>query len=395
MTSPRPDFLETLRQMAQKPDATRTPDPKASFDDLMRQLTGGGTVSNRYEGLRPAISISQSAMPDYIGGPAGAEGAAAKLAAEVPAGQSGMLGALKRLVAPQQGPLVQAGKEGIEAWHGSPYRGIEKFDMEKIGTGEGAQAYGHGFYFADNPEVAKLYRANRAYVGKVMSGQPSGETFGADWIAQNAIDEAGTAEAAIAELERVRRANAPLRNLGQAKANAEVDAALEKIRSGAVAPRGALYKTRLDVTPDELLDWDNPLAQQPQRVRDAIRGTPLEPSGADASLTMGERYKRVMNQEGDFGQYLRERGVPGLRYLDRAAAPLRLNSGRWSVDAMSGGQFKGEMPVFATKAEAEAFIAPKQSRNYVMFDPERIKILEMLGLGGVGALGAKKANETR
>lgn len=110
MTSPRPDFLETLRQMAQKPDATRTPDPKASFDDLMRQLTGGGTVSNRYEGLRPAIPVLQGMMPDYISGPAGAEGAAAKLAAEVPAGQSGMLGALERLVAPQQGPLAYAGK---------------------------------------------------------------------------------------------------------------------------------------------------------------------------------------------------------------------------------------------------------------------------------------------
>jgi hypothetical protein len=30
-----------------------------------------------------------------------------------------------------------------------------------------------------------------------------------------------------------------------------------------------------------------------------------------------------------------------------------------------------------------------------MFDPERIKILKMLGLAGVGALGAKKGNETR
>ena len=116
MTSPRPDFLETLRQMAQKPDATRTPDPKGSFDDLMRQLTGGGTVSNRYEGLRPAIPVVQSAMPDYISGPAGAEGAAAKLAAEVPAGQPGMLGALERLVAPQQEPLTQAAKGYNGPW---------------------------------------------------------------------------------------------------------------------------------------------------------------------------------------------------------------------------------------------------------------------------------------
>ena len=40
--------------------------------------------------------------------------------------------------------------KGIRAYHGSPYD-FEKFDISKIGTGEGAQAYGHGLYFAENP----------------------------------------------------------------------------------------------------------------------------------------------------------------------------------------------------------------------------------------------------
>jgi hypothetical protein len=41
-------------------------------------------------------------------------------------------------------------------YHGSPHK-FNKFDMSKIGTGEGAQAYGHGLYFAESPEVAKNY----------------------------------------------------------------------------------------------------------------------------------------------------------------------------------------------------------------------------------------------
>ena len=45
---------------------------------------------------------------------------------------------------------------GITAWHGSPHK-FDKFDMSKIGTGEGAQAYGHGLYFADSPDVARSY----------------------------------------------------------------------------------------------------------------------------------------------------------------------------------------------------------------------------------------------
>ena len=34
---------------------------------------------------------------------------------------------------------------GITAWHGSPHK-FDKFSMDKIGTGEGAQAYGQMTY---------------------------------------------------------------------------------------------------------------------------------------------------------------------------------------------------------------------------------------------------------
>lgn len=48
---------------------------------------------------------------------------------------------------------------GITAYHGSPHD-FDKFDISKIGTGEGAQAYGHGLYFAESKGVAKSYRDN-------------------------------------------------------------------------------------------------------------------------------------------------------------------------------------------------------------------------------------------
>lgn len=47
--------------------------------------------------------------------------------------------------------------EPIKAWHGTPHD-IDRFDASKIGTGEGNQTFGHGLYFAENPEVAKWYR---------------------------------------------------------------------------------------------------------------------------------------------------------------------------------------------------------------------------------------------
>src|SRR5512147_2394588 len=56
---------------------------------------------------------------------------------------------------------VQVGLLGHTVYHGSPHK-FDKFDASKIGTGEGAQAYGHGLYFAENPKVAKEYAINLA-----------------------------------------------------------------------------------------------------------------------------------------------------------------------------------------------------------------------------------------
>lgn len=165
MTGPRPDFLETLRQMAgmaQKPDATRQLpqdwlsklhssqnadaldglagsagefakgmiDPASWMNTLNHMVNPAQMLVDAKEGMQDAYqernplkqfgktALSMAALLPIVGPEAkigktllrGAEGAAAKLAAEVPAGQSGMFGALERLGAPQQGPLVQAGR---------------------------------------------------------------------------------------------------------------------------------------------------------------------------------------------------------------------------------------------------------------------------------------------
>ncbi|MFA5489464.1 MAG: hypothetical protein WC284_09625 [Candidimonas sp.] len=44
-----------------------------------------------------------------------------------------------------------------DVFHGSPHR-FDKFSTSKIGTGEGAQAYGWGLYFSGKKEIADWYR---------------------------------------------------------------------------------------------------------------------------------------------------------------------------------------------------------------------------------------------
>ena len=53
---------------------------------------------------------------------------------------------------------TKLGKEGNDLilQHGSPHN-FEQFQLEKIGTGEGAQAFGYGLYFTDGSKIAKGY----------------------------------------------------------------------------------------------------------------------------------------------------------------------------------------------------------------------------------------------
>ena len=46
---------------------------------------------------------------------------------------------------------------GHTVWHGSPHK-WDAPSIDAVGTGEGAQVFGHGFYSAESPEVAKTYR---------------------------------------------------------------------------------------------------------------------------------------------------------------------------------------------------------------------------------------------
>jgi hypothetical protein len=52
--------------------------------------------------------------------------------------------------------------EPITLFHGSPHQ-FDEFDVSKIGSGEGHQAYSHGLYFAEEEEVSEIYKG---FLGK-------------------------------------------------------------------------------------------------------------------------------------------------------------------------------------------------------------------------------------
>jgi hypothetical protein len=251
--------------------------------------------------------------------------------------------------------VAEAGREmagnlvgDIKAYHGSPYD-FPAFDMSKIGTGEGAQAYGHGLYFAGNEDVANTYKMS-----------PAQKTFGgpsATWVSKAGGDW-NKALQMFDDFTQTVNDGAPL-------TAAQTDVRDTLLRG---TQPGHMYEVNLGVEPEHLLDWDKPLSEQSPIVQQKIanlsaRG--IAPRNPDPMATGGEIYQELMHKAGssaNVAAHLREPvpgtnvGVPGIQYFD------------------AGSRAAGE-----------------GSRNYVMFSDDAIQILRKYGLaglmGGGGAAG--------
>jgi hypothetical protein len=178
----------------------------------------------------------------------------------------------------------------IQAYHGSPYV-FDKFDMSKVGTGEGAQAYGHGLYFAENPGVAKGYRDKLAAGRKVKAVHYQGQPLYGDqgYVAAPSDPRAQVAsyiymrdgiDGAIQALSKpltpyLMKKLPPAQLEAQLQERQRLLELLQNERDAfQVVPTdkpGALYNVELRVEPEDLLDWDAPLSQQPEKVRQALR----------------------------------------------------------------------------------------------------------------------------
>ena len=250
------------------------------------------------------------------------------------------------------------GLMGATAYHGTPHTIRGKFDISKVGTGEGAQAYGHGMYFAESPDVAKAYATDRSYVGKVMAGTPDNTPWDAQRIAQDTLNVHG--DNAIAQLQKTLKANSQLKNPGQLEANKQLEDAIDILKTNQLQPTGNLYKVDI---PDEyiptMMDYDKPLGQQNAVVKKALNEikkqiTPemKDELGGDLNLLFGKdvtpvqflNTMEIIHPTGGVGigeKMLNDLGVKGMRYKD----------------AMSRGADEG-------------------TSNFVVFDPTDVKILE-------------------
>jgi hypothetical protein len=205
-------------------------------------------------------------------------------------------------------------------------------------------------------------------------------------------------------------------------------AAQELLKSGKpVGPR--TYEVAIHAKPEQFLDWDKPLTQQPEGVRSAYADTMLGKSRKDPLIAelLGSKgavpneylglleksqgsqaYNTLGAQSGMIGpsasryasDALHEAGIPGIRYLDQgsrgATSPTAIDSLKEAIaqrEAMEAGNPSFGNRIWLEEARGRLRQAMNPTSNYVVFDPERISILKKYGLAGavptMGALAAE------
>lgn len=377
---------------------TGQPTPEVrSYEPSWRDQIGWGAAESLSDDTRSQQNIASivSALIDFVPG-VGDTLAIDDARRDFNAGNYGMGAAGLGLAAlgfmPGVGDAVaKAGKKGIRAFHGSPHD-FDKFSLEHIGKGEGAQAYGHGLYFAEAEDVAKEYRnsLSKGFVLKSEDGKKIPlEGHDAD-VAADVQDFGGDIEELIRsyrnELTQLDPNSSWDRFLGPAlkKKLATAEGWLE--RGVKPASPGHMYEVNINANPEDFLDWDKPLSEQGDAVQSAMRpfmpytvvddagnrkylGTGLKQDDAermaprmggravpvnDRDFT-GEDLKRMFGGGQDaaaFSDALRRAGVPGIRYLDQV-----------SRNVGSG------------------------TRNYVVFDESIIDVVRKYGIAGAVAAG--------
>ncbi len=233
----------------------------------------------------------------------------------------------------------------LTVFHGSPHR-FSKFDASKIGTGEGAQAYGHGLYFAESPAVAKGYQNRLAGGTDPYQYQYQGQMYepGSEknpvTHALGLIYHQGSKFAQNIAKQGLKDAKAgdpfAMDMGGVDYYQKMLDVAKTAKKSDIQASQGAFYKVDL---PDEqiakMLDWDKPLSQQNDYVQKAIRSQMPDKSWEQMKGRTGRDYYEFYWGGSPHGAsasgHLTELGIPGIRYLDEGSRAAKKGTSNFVV----------------------------------------------------------------
>jgi hypothetical protein len=213
----------------------------------------------------------------------------------------------------------------VATYHGTPHTfaaepglPLGRFRSEKIGSGEGAQAFGHGLYLAESKDVADNYR-------KVLTAKHEADLWTDELrsqlppaITRAELDEIGLLTRKMMSGNLKPQESARFRELQDRRAF--YDQEVERL-----SPKGSLYSIDLpDPVVNRMLDWDAPMSEQPQSVLEALSsktGVPVD-AYRQSNKTGKQIWQTWISRRGnpqEAAAALQEIGIPGIRYLDRGS----------------------------------------------------------------------------
>lgn len=270
-----------IATMVMRPFGYTTEKPVGGSEWIGQKMQDAGLVSAARNPL--AEFLSAVAVPSAV-----TKAAPALMQAETRMAEN--------LAAPTRFRDVTRGQGGAIVYHGTPHR-FERFDASKIGTGEGAQAYGHGLYFAEAPEVARGYSL---LADQNITAQQYLRMYGGD-----------RKKAEEGFLKDVKK-KAFGKYTSQIANDPDI---LESIRG-----KGTVYTVDI---PDEMipkmLDWDKPISEQSQAIQDIAKSLETNLNLPGQAL-YNQAQLKVELGEGPLApaasEWFRSQGIPGIRYLD-------------------------------------------------------------------------------
>ena len=337
-------------------------------------------------GALKAMGREQTPLPPFIERFGTSEWIANKLGADPDAGSTlaGLIGIpglddLGRLGATK---AIGGGSLAQSLFHGTPHK-FDKFSLDAIGTGEGAQAYGHGLYFAENKGVAGSYQ-------KTLSGT-LGNAFDHKQIiellpknmqgsADNSRQILNNIDGAISRGE-IKKAGDYLSEYDVGK---ELEPAYRKAADLYEKP-GHLYEVDLpDETVAKMLDWDAPLSEQPESVRKALQpimaeqaGVNVRPNGpvfsVDGGGTPAQNFNTVQEAEKEAARRIEAFGrvkSEGTRTAESLYRDLSKRLG--SDEAASKAMLEQGIPGIRFY-DGSSRSAQQGTRNIVVFNPDDIR----------------------
>ena len=364
--------------------APTSPNLRRDLENL--SIGVGEGITNQLEGLKDIVTdpigsakAGYEAVRGIVRDPSVLAEALRQTGQKAMSGPLGVGEVIGEMVGPTRGKAPVMSE--IDVYHGSPHR-FEEFDASKIGTGEGAQAYGHGIYLAEKPSTAEIYR--RALAEDVIS--VDGRRIAAkrtpearndpETIAVDAIVSAhgGQYEDPFSKaIERLGGKYGP-RNENYAKA---MELAREWRGKGAkVEVGGNLYTADLpDEMVDRMLDYDLPINQQNPYVLSALDRAGINTQSTALAGPMAQGQEK----------HLAKFGIPGIKYMDEGSRgyvvdlfhkgkPYAEHSGVKHQTLQSAQQRIAE----AEAAGFEPRLGTRGTRNFVVFPGEekKVKILK-------------------